>query len=974
MKKNNNVKKNNTKNKVNNKTNSNKINNKVNKNDQNNGIMKLIKSNIKPIIITTVSILLLLIGSFTVGFKESLIVIIILDIMAYLILMPKKRKKSTAKDKLKTFLIIMVCCMIILLILFATFMGYIIVTAPDFDPNLLYTKESSVLYDKDGNEIGKIGGSEIRVNVTYDELSESLIDAIIATEDSRFFQHSGVDLPRFIKASISQVLGKGGGGASTLTMQVSKNTYTSREDEGIKGIIRKFSDIYMAVFKIETHYTKEEILEFYVNSNTLGYHISGVEQASLTYFNKHASELNLSESAMLAGMFQAPIGYEPYTNPTECEERRQTVLYLMLRHGYITKEEYDIALELSVDKLLVEKKEDSSNYQSFIDTAASEVMNRFGVDPYKTPLKIYTTMDRDMQNNMNDVFSGKTYKWVDEKIQAGSVVLDVNDGSIRALGAGRNYVALGTNRATDITRQIGSTAKPLYDYGPYIEYNNGSTYTIFTDEPYSYSDGGELVNFDYKFIGTNTLHDALMQSRNIPAIKAFQSVKNSNIKNFVTNLGLSPEVDSSGMVHESHALGGYEPGESPLSMAGAYAAFSNGGYYNEPHSVTKIVYIETNEEEEVKPTKKRVMSESTAYMITSVLEDTGSYAIGKYVNGVNYCGKTGTTNLTRTVINDYGYPSNAIRDRWIMSYNNSYVISLWYGYDELYKDYYLTMSKSDHKNVFQAIAKAVYTKKSTWTMPSSVVKVEVEKDLPTAMLPSEYTPSNMKTTAYFKKGTEPTQTSDRYSKLSNVTNLKYSDGKITWDAIKTPNFIDSEYINKLFTQLYTNKKTRNERIQERINYNNTNIGTIVYEIYEKSQDGTLTLIGTTDKTSYDFNGNGNIVVKTAYTIFKDNRSSGSELIVEGNIITSELNESSTIELKIGDTYTESKKPVIVLENGITDVTDKAKITKTIIRGSDKSEFDQTFKITTTTADTYTIKYKIVYGNYTNTLTQIINVK
>lgn len=963
---------------------------KINKKSK--GFKELFKDNIKNIIIIAFSIILLLIGSFVIGISKSALIILFIDTILFIITKPKKKKKTSFEEKLKVFLIICFGCAIIFLLMGIAFMIYIISTSEEFDPSKLYNKEASILYDKDGVEITKLGADGIRQNITYDEVSQSLIDALIATEDSRFFQHSGVDLPRFIKASISQVLGKGGGGASTLTMQVSKNIYTSTEDSGLKGVIRKFNDVYISVFKIETHYTKEEILEFYLNYNNLGRTVRGVEQASLTYFGKHASELNVSESAMIAGMFQSPNGYNPYTNPEACEERRKVVLNLMLRHGYINEEEYEIAKQLTVKDILLPSSAENTEYQVFIDTVVKEVTDRTGHDPYQIPMKIYTTMDRSMQDNMNKVFSGETYKWKDDSIQAGSIVLNVNNGEIAAIGGGRNYVAMGTNFGTDIKRQIGSTAKPLYDYGPLMEYNNGSTYTIFSDEPYAYSNGIKLKNFDNKYAGADTLWESLKHSRNIPAVKAFQTVKNSNIKTFVTNLGLSPEIDANGNLHESHALGGYD-GESPLSMVAAYQAFSNGGYYNEPHSFTRLVYTDTNEEYVVRPLKRKAMSESTAYMITKILEDTSSYAVAKSVNGVNYCAKTGTTNLDDATIKANGLPSNAIRDRWIMSFNDTYAISLWYGYEYLSKEHYLTNTQTNHRDVFQAIAKGVYTKNSNWEQPSSVVKVEVEKELPNALLASEFTPKDAKTIAYYKKGTEPTQISTRYSTLDNVTNLKYENGLISWNGIKTPDFIDANYLNDLFTKLFTNEEQRQKELNTRINYNNSNIGSIIYEIYSKDSAGNLTLIGTTSDTKYTYYGSGNIVVKTAYTIFKDNRSTGVEITISSpiipsqneqgsedtshnnqSIISSEINGSSTINLNVGDTYTEPTKPIIVLENGTTDVTDKATITFVITKKSNNAIYDKMYYISTLVPETYTIKYTVKYGTYTNTLTKVINIK
>ena len=943
---------------------------------------KFINKNKRTIILALISFIILIVGSLTISFIPTLLILIIVGLFYYFVSKPKgKRKKTNGKEIFKTVLIFGFCFMIFFLIAAGAFGVYIISTAPEFSEEKLYNKDASILYLANGEEFGKIG-AEIRQKVTYDELSQSLIDAIIATEDSRFFQHSGVDLPRFLKASISQLLGQGGGGASTLTMQVSKNAFTSTEDKGIEGIIRKFTDIYVSVFEIETHYTKEQIIEFYVNSNNLGGSNRGVEQASQDYFGKSASELNVAEAAMIAGLFQAPGAYYPYLYPDACEERRQTVLSLMLRHGYITEEEYNIAKELTVEKLLVNSSEEEASelYDDFINTVVEEVIERTGNDPYTVPMKIYTTMDKDMQEVMTGVMNGTLYDWENDKVQAASVIVDVNTGEIKAVGGGRNRVAKGVNYATGVARQIGSTAKPLYDYGPGIEYNNWSTYTPFTDEPYAYSDGTTLKNWDGKYYNFQTLHDALKHSRNIPAVKAFQQNNNDNVKEFVTNLGLSPDIADNGLIYETHALGGYE-GETPLSLAAAYAAFSNGGYYIEPHSFTKIEYTETGDTYEVKPITRRAMSESTAYMITKILEDTSSYAIGRSVNGVNYAGKSGTNNLDSETIDKFDYPSNAIKDKWIASFNDSYAITVWYGYEELSKEHYMTVNNYNIKDVFKTIAESAYTERSTWEQPDSVVKVTVENELPTAMLASEFTPKSQKITAYFKKGFEPTETSSRFSQLENVTNLNYNSNTSTlsWDAIATPDFINSDYINNLFAQLYKDEETRQEEINDRLNYNRKNIGTIVYNVYTKDANGNLNLITTTSNTqfTYPVTGPTTFVVKSTYTIFKNNMSSGAEFTVNNgssSVISSEINGDYTVVLSIGDDYIEPSKPVIVLQNGITDVTSLATITYTVMRNSDGQVYNSTSYINTNAPETYTITYHVKYGDYTNTLTKIVQIQ
>lgn len=935
-------------------------------------MLKRFKKDQNIIIIAIISIITIIIGAFAIGFVPSLLIVLFIDIIIFLATR-NKGKKRNPKEIFKTVLIVCFACGIFLLLTGIGFCTYIVVTAQEFKPEKLYNKEASVIYDKDGNELTKLG-EELRQEITYDQLSQSLIDAVIATEDSRYFQHSGVDLPRFLKASAQQLLGRGGGGASTITMQVSKQTQTSTEDKGLEGIIRKFTDIYISVFQIERKYTKEEIITFYLNYNNMGGMINGVEQASLTYFGKPASEVNVAEAAMLAGLFQAPSAYNPYTNPEACEKRRQTVLNLMLRHGYINEEEYEIAKELTVDKLLVESEIKKTEYQDFIDTVIQEVIDRTGHNPATTPMKIYTTMDKDMQDHMNKVMKGESFTWPDENIQGGSVVIDVKNGEVRAVGGGHNRPAGGWNYATQNKRQIGSTAKPLYDYGPGIEYLNWSTYQPFIDEPYTYSDGKKFNNYDKDYIGFTTLHNALKKSRNVPAVKAFQMVGVSNIKKFVTSLGLSPQEG----FYETHAIGGYN-GEAPLTVAAAYAAFSNGGYYYEPHTVNSITYIETGKTKDIKPITRKVMSEETAYMITKILEDTSSYAVGLSVNGVNYCAKTGTTDLPAEEVKRLGL-NGYVNDKWIASFNDSYAIATWLGYKENNKATYRSSSFSASPRLFQAVAKGVYKEKSTWNKPDGVVEIEVENENMEAKLPSAYTPQDLKIKAYFKKGYEPTEVSDRFQQLDNVTNLNYDEtnGTLSWDAIKTPNAIDNTYLTNLFTSMYKDETQRAKYLNKRLQYNQTKIGNITYNVYVKNSDGTLNLLTTTTDTNYVYKvyNPTTFVVKTSYSIFKDNASSGAEYAIQGmtNIVTSELNSPSTIEINVGEEYIEPNKPVIVLENGLTDVTNESTIVYSILRKSDNSLFSNTSFIDTSLEDTYVITYNVIYKDYKNTLTKEVHIK
>ena len=413
------------------------------------------KAKLKPInaIILAVSLVALIIGSFSIGFLLSFIIVIILNIICFLpninakkrrinrklkqynkthprnnninapkhaasrktVKLHKERKIKPTKSWQRWALRLIVIGLLVFIAMFALFATFIVITSPKFDPKQLYVNEPSVVYDSKGEKITTLG-TENRILLEYNQLPEVLIDAIVATEDSKFFHHGGVDWMRFTKASFQQLLGHSdAGGASTLTMQVSKNTYTSAEASGIKGIIRKFQDVYISAFKIEPNYSKKEIMEFYVNSYFLGNNSYGVEQASRTYFGKSAKDLNLAESAMIAGLFQAPGKYDPYKNPEATEKRRQLVLKLMLRHGYINKKEYHIAKSMSVDKIIKPRTEGTENgisdYQSFIDVVVDEIEEKTGDSPYTTGMEIYTTLDTDKQKYINDIMNGKMMKF-----------------------------------------------------------------------------------------------------------------------------------------------------------------------------------------------------------------------------------------------------------------------------------------------------------------------------------------------------------------------------------------------------------------------------------------------------------------------------------------------------------------------------------------------------------------------------------
>jgi len=826
----------------------------------------------------------------------------------------KREKKKTGKKK-NMILMILITLGILAASAVLAFALYIIITSPDFEPKKLYNKEATVIYANDGKtELARYANKNVEP-VTYSELPQVLIDALVATEDSRFFQHNGLDAARFIKASIGQLAGKDAGGASTLSMQVMKNTFNGSESSGIAGIVRKFKDIYMSVFKLEAVYTKEEIIEFYVNSQWLGagstYYesINGVEQGSQYFFGKSVSDLTLPEASLLVGIFNNPVAYNPYDHPVAATNRRSTVLSLMVRHGYITEEEKEFAESVTVESLLADHSIDnSSEYQAFIEFVAYQVQQETGDDPYNVPMAIYTTLDPSIQKVLNQLEKGELYKFPTETVQFGMAVTSVEDGSILALSGGRNYAPRGTNRAVGssyypkgIKRQPGSTAKPIFDFGPYIEYLHGSTSTIFIDQPWTYTTGGSVLNYDRSYKGAITMRYALQDSRNVPAVQAFQQVAKQvgldKIADFVHSLG----IDYGDNLYESAAIGGVECAD-PLSMSAAYAAFGRGGYYIEPYSFTKIVYLETDEVHTHKVNREKVMSEQTAYMVTDMLVSGGASGVGGNfsISGTQIAAKGGTTTIDSASAKKLHISTHATPDHWNITYSPDYSIALWLGYDS-FKDHgpYLTsgIGNPARKAIMKAVATKIYKKNSKFSRPSSVVAVTTEKETYPTMLASANTPDNLKQSDLYKSGYEPSEVSPRFDTLENPTNGKYQYNGTTitlsWDPIKTPDAINPDYLETYYNQseywkFYEKYKTK--YYEERIKYNNTYVGTIGYQIYLKDSTGNLISLGYTNNTNYTYTPNSTtsnytFVIKSAYSIFKNNMSTGLTIDASVNVDT-----------------------------------------------------------------------------------------
>ncbi|MCQ2976940.1 MAG: transglycosylase domain-containing protein [archaeon] len=885
----------------------------------------------------------------SVGFTGLLFVALF---FAYFLDKPKK-EKSKGRKIIKVLLILILIGCIIGILGVGAFFYYVVKNAPDFETELLKEKESTILYDANGNEYAKLG-QQIRTNIDYDQISETFIDALIATEDSRFFQHNGFDLARFVKASFYQVYYKlihssaNAGGGSTLTMQLAKNTFTdATQDSGFEGIVRKFTDIYISIFQLEKKYTKEQIIEMYVNNKDLVGVVAGIEEVSLYYFNKSAKDLNIAESAMLAGLYQSPVSYNPLKNPNNAEKRRETVLNLMVRHGYITKQEKDLALSVPITSLVTGTTA-TSEYQGYINLVCDEVQERYGVDPYATPMFIYTNMNKTKQRGLNDVLNGKTWSWKDDVIETGIAVLNSQNGKIEAIGSGRKVVAKGMSFASDLNRQIGSTAKPLFDYGPGIEYNNWSTYQIFVDEPYTYSSGKPMTNYDSGYRGTLTLRDALRDSRNVCALKAFQSVDNRKIVQLVTSVGLTPEIDG-GYIHEAHSIGAFT-GSSPLQIAGAYQIFSNGGYYYKPYAVSKVVFRSNNEEYEYSSPKIKVISEATSFMIADVLKN----YVWLNLPSDTVAEKTGTTNLDKEFKIKNNFPNNMIRDYWITGFTPETVVSIWYGYEYLNVEHYLRVDIDDfRKNLLRVVCQAVLNHNNKqFVMPSTVRYATVEFGTDPPKLPSEYTPADKKVTELFKAGTEPTVVSKAYYPLPTVTGLEVKSvtggTKISWTAATDPKYYDDE---KDKEKTYT----------------------LVYNVYKDDKLLTTTQSNTylaTDLASVF----GTYKVYTCYQEVTTNNSQPAIYEVTQNYYAT-LNQKATKEYKTGSTALTNIVNTLMSTDNVRVTLDGENVSEqaTITLSIKDKDGNVVTSIDKTKPNEYTFTYSVKIENYKTTLTTTLKI-
>ncbi len=608
----------------------------------------------------------------------------------------------------------------------------------------LYDNQEKVFYQ----------GSGAKEWIDLDKISKYMIDATISTEDKNFYKHKGFDFLRILKASYVNITTRSKSqGASTISQQYAKNLFLDFD----KTWKRKWDEMWLTI-ELEAHYSKEEILEGYLNTINYGHGMYGIENASQFYFNKSASELDLAEASMLTGIPKSPSNYSPLVNEEIAKNRQKMILEMMVKNKYITQEEMDAALKEELtyvgkkelinlstimyyqDAVLDELKSIQSIPSSYLDTGG---------------LKIYTNLDLAAQTALENHIAETIPE--DSEVQVASVMMDPNTGKVIALAGGTDYNKSQFNRATQAKRQVGSTMKP---YLYYAALENGFTSsTTFTSEQtvFNFSDNKTYApqNYNEKYGNKPiSMATAIAYSDNIYAVKTHMFLGEDVLVNMAKRVGITAELEPV----PSLALGTGEIGI--IEMTAGYAAFANEGSKVKPYFITKIEDADGNVLYEAEPELETVLNENLTYILNNMLTATydSSFIDYNYPTAINlaaqmthkYALKSGTTNT----------------DSWYIGYNNNIVTSVWVGYDDNQ-----AVGTQETKYTQQIWLKTIEAyeqdKKDEWyAQPENVVAVVVD---PISGKPAT-TDTDKKKVMYFVKGTEPSLDDPVFDEISKESN------------------------------------------------------------------------------------------------------------------------------------------------------------------------------------------------------------
>lgn len=840
----------------------------------------------------------------------------------------KGKKKGFWKRHRKLALFIKICMVLMLLLIIV---GAGAVVAIFSNDDWAMTKEDltlkyvdTIIYDKDGNEIANVSGEEKRRTVSLSEIPKTVQDAYISIEDERFFQHKGVDIKRTLGATATYLLNRGNSsyGGSTITQQLIKNLKDDKSDTGLAGIQRKIREMSRA-YKVEKMLSKDQILELYLNTIFVGgSNICGVELGSRYYFNKSVIDLDLAESAFLAGINHSPNSYNPFGEKDNSElikKRTKIVLAKMRELGKITDEEYENAKAKVEEGLKFEKGEISTETSmSYLARAAlNQVTEQYAkekdidIKSASTFIEgggyqIYTTQDPNIQSTMEEIYRSGDYIYegvaedsdgnkLNDHTQSAMVVIDHKTGYVVGCmgGLGDDVDSNGQNRATQSHRQPGSSIKPIAADAPALEAGIITAATVYDESTTTFA--GKYTPNPHSGYELITVRKGIEISANTLHVKIMSELGPSNSIEFMKKLGITTLVtakDDSEHNDENLplVLGGTTVGISPLEMAGAYATIANDGVYITPTFYTRVEDKDGNVVMEPEQETRRVISEGNAYILKSMLTGpvigSNGTATGCKISGQDTAGKTGTTT------------SNV--DRWFCGFTNYYTAATWYGFDQ-------------PENLYPAGANYTNLACKLWAR----VMKQVHSDLPSASFEK---PSNIvsaticldsgevatdactrKQTEYFVKGTVP----------------GYCEGHEKLTICKETGKIATEFCTETEEKTYAKKPEKEDTMSWRTNNNEKyDVPTETCDVHVKKQVTIPNVIGKTKEEAMKKLKDLGLTVtvetekssKKEGTVIKQSKKEGSKATVGDSITitvsagkgnTDDGNEN-TISNKIGD--------------------------------------------------------------------------
>ena len=621
--------------------------------------------------------------------------------------------------------------------------------------------QTSRMYDRDGALITVLQGRENRTIIRLSQVPLDVQNAFLAAEDLRFYQHNGFDLVRIFGSIVANFRSQSySEGASTITQQLAKLTHLSDS----KTLARKAEEIYLAI-QLELMYSKEEILEMYLNTIYFGGGAYGIQAAAEYYFGKPASELTVTEGAALAATLKAPSAYSP-ARPETNKTRRDYILRTMISQELLPTAQGQAALQTEL--VLAEREPRAMAHGWFVDAALKEAEALLGVTPddlLSGGYYIETTMNPALQTIAEELFKNAANFPANASdgtlCQGAMAVTNVADGGLLALVGGREYaVQRGFNRATDMRRSPGSAIKPLAVYAPALE-KGYTTASILLDERRDFGGGYTPRNSGNSYHGAVTARRALALSMNVATVQLMQEIGVGASTNFLTKAGISLTPTDGNL---SLALGSMTEGVTPVELSAAYALFGNQGTYNPPHTVERIFAPDGTKIYEHSSESRAVLSPQNSYLMTSMMQSVTNWGTGAKLSatGLSVAGKTGTNSLV-------GLSGN--RDIWMAAYTGDYSVACWMGFDTTDAQHHLP-SRVTGGDATAALATAFFRSayrdktKPSFSTPNGLTWVTIDTAATVAtghpVLASSYTPSDYKLSEVFLESNRPWQTSSMW--------------------------------------------------------------------------------------------------------------------------------------------------------------------------------------------------------------------